>query len=620
VRLPPFLICAPFLLTACMDHHPAAVAVPDSVLDPATLDDVSASATARPIVNAPVAPEAIYVGRRGNGAGLSVIDLNGFGQGTGEPALSRFPLNPNIGLPGVQPPLAPGVSTLDAGSAGVLTLTVDSQGSDLLLQAPRLRDVTALAVGQPLDLAFNNENTNPNTIGSNHVNPRSGATQDGNCIESAPHPNPPRIVVPSPNPGHGIDAEEPSTTTSAPVPGEVTTTSPPCFPSPLNVLVPGNPFSNRQGELGLFGSNHPGVFVGPQPPPLMPAPPVPFCPYTIRQQLGHFLYVLDPAAHRVLVLNSNRCTVLAQIALPDPVAMAFAPDLRRLAVSNHAQDTVSFIDTDPRSRTFHQVVATVGVGNGPRALAWQPEGEALLVCNERGHSVSILDGASLQVRRTLHRLLHAPQAIAVTPRQDQLGLGTGSYYAFVQNQLGLIVVYESAASNGGGADDVVLTLPLVILPGAAGLRLDMASLSPAFWIGHHDPNGLGQVSRFELVQGRHWLSLQRTVAIGGLDSTTPVRDLLSGNQIVDLAFDDIRNQGALADRRSSPLPPGALQHSHKGVVKLGGSGFVPAHAPRLLFVALADVNKVDVIEVDTGRREHTIDTPGVSCLANYFRQ
>src|SRR5262249_28292299 len=163
-----------------------------------------------------------------------------------------------------------------------------------------------------------------------------------------PHPNPPRIVVPSPNPGRGIDAEEPSTTTSIAVPGEVTTTAPPCFPSPLNVLVPGNPFSSQQGVLGLFDSNHAGVFVGPQPTPRMPAPPVPFCPYTIRQQIGHFLYVLDSAAHRVLVLNSNRCTVLAQIALPDPVAMALAPDLRRLAVSNHAQDMVSLIDTDPR--------------------------------------------------------------------------------------------------------------------------------------------------------------------------------------------------------------------------------------------------------------------------------
>src|SRR5262245_21126075 len=78
VRLPLYLILASLLLPACMDHQPTGAVAADDVLDPATFDDVSASATAGPIVNAPVAPEAIYVGRRGNGPGLSVIDLNGF--------------------------------------------------------------------------------------------------------------------------------------------------------------------------------------------------------------------------------------------------------------------------------------------------------------------------------------------------------------------------------------------------------------------------------------------------------------------------------------------------------------------------------------------------------------
>ena len=61
-----------------------------------------------PVVNAPVAPDTIYIARRGARAGISVIDLNGFGGGTGNPAYdplnpvvegnSNFPNNPNVSL------------------------------------------------------------------------------------------------------------------------------------------------------------------------------------------------------------------------------------------------------------------------------------------------------------------------------------------------------------------------------------------------------------------------------------------------------------------------------------------------------------------------------------------
>ena len=53
------------------------------------------------LVNAPVAPEAIYVGMRGSNPGVAVIDLNGFGQGTGDLSVSNFKNNPNVGAPGV---------------------------------------------------------------------------------------------------------------------------------------------------------------------------------------------------------------------------------------------------------------------------------------------------------------------------------------------------------------------------------------------------------------------------------------------------------------------------------------------------------------------------------------
>ena len=46
------------------------------------------------LVNAPVAPEAIYVGIGGAEPGVSVIDLHGFGQGTGDINNTRWHAQP----------------------------------------------------------------------------------------------------------------------------------------------------------------------------------------------------------------------------------------------------------------------------------------------------------------------------------------------------------------------------------------------------------------------------------------------------------------------------------------------------------------------------------------------
>src|SRR5262249_23079578 len=113
---------------------------------------------------APVAPDAIYVAR---GNALSVVDLNGFGQSTGNPTFdiahpivqgnTNFPNNPNVKLQGSQmiPPLVPGTCTFDGGSAGVFTLTRDSNLNDELAGAPALQSVGDMALGHALDSVYN---------------------------------------------------------------------------------------------------------------------------------------------------------------------------------------------------------------------------------------------------------------------------------------------------------------------------------------------------------------------------------------------------------------------------------------------------------------------------------
>ena len=136
------------------------------------------------LVNARVAPGAIYIGLDGATPGLQVIDVNGFGQGTngldpdpitGEPTQSPLDTffaqnNPNIGIPGISPNLFPGTSTVDAGSDGPFTLTENTDGDTILAGSPLLASVTDIQIGSPLDVLFNDAAANPNADGQNQVN------------------------------------------------------------------------------------------------------------------------------------------------------------------------------------------------------------------------------------------------------------------------------------------------------------------------------------------------------------------------------------------------------------------------------------------------------------------
>ena len=49
--------------------------------------------------------------------------------------------------------------------------------------------------------------------------------------------------------------------------------------------------------------------------------------YQIRQQPGHYLYIADRPRNEIVVINSNRMTVIERIAIPDPTSLAMSPNL-----------------------------------------------------------------------------------------------------------------------------------------------------------------------------------------------------------------------------------------------------------------------------------------------------
>ena len=604
------------------------------------------------IVNAPVAPDAIYVGVGGSNPGIAVIDLNGYGKGTNGldpdpntgiprrgPTETNLLRNPNLGQPGVVPPLSVGTSTLDAGSDGPLSLVTDTRGNHLLLRAPLVGQIGDLHLGAPLDVVYNNSNVNVNAGGQNQVNPITQGAAAGNTITVSPHPNPPPLVFPPPNLSQQIFGEEPTVTTSGQPPRPVVITQIPngCINSPVNLLVSGTirDFPQHWAE---------GVYYGPQPAPASPPPPPRSCPFTSRQQIGHFLYVLDRENRQVLVLNSNRFTVLDTIRLSDPVAMTMSPSLGILAVANYSSASVSFINIDPRSARFNTVISEARVPDAPSRLAWQPDGEAVVVISQLSNSLTIIGGGDFKVKNTVTGGLNSPVDVAVTCRFVTTGNASGVFYAYVLNETGSVAVYESGPNgvNGIGFDDMVGSMGPVFRR-ATRIKLDYFSPQSGTYITHVDEAGVGVVSRVELTsspQGalptqqnvggfilpptfrqKEWTVTQR---FGGSDPNVPGNQRLTGNSPIDVCTDEIWNNGALPNQTttfSGTLGQSILQHSSKGALVINANGAaIPPFIPRYLFVAMGDVAAVDIFDLATRSRVRTLSIPGVKSLSGYWKQ
>jgi hypothetical protein len=618
----------------------------------------------------PIAPDAIYVGRDGPTASLSVLDLYGFGGGTGSPAYdilcpvgpgqTNFPNDPNVSLQGalLVPPLAPGTSTVDGGADGLFTLARDAVLDDRLLRGD-VGSVDDLALGSSLDVIINGgllcaSGVNPCAAtslkrfaavlgGPNTLRPALAGelplvdVQAGpNPISWSPHPNPPPLgVAPACGGNPWLLANEPTSVHTAVV----------------NLLVPGPfPFGDPAHCLppvSLLTPEQNVFFQGPSPGSASPA-----CkPYAFRQQVGHLLFVADRAAGDLVVVHSNRMLVLDRIALTDPTRLAMSPNLDFLAVTQQAIDRVTFVDVNPYSSGFLTVAATTVVGDAPSGIAWETGNEDILVCCEGDRTVSVISASTLQVRKTVSNLLTDPFEVVTTPRQDGFGLNRNVYYAWILNRSGELALFESGPDgvNGWGYDDVIGVAPFKLKDPTA-LQADPLLLEGGVWVTHEDPldpatglpTGLGgpaatrvtlsaavhaqQPILFLMPPNMRDLSF---VLAASLDGT-----VLTG-KAQDLAFDDQRNFGSLPNYATPFSAPAPLPMNGKSLVKrIPGSATIEnANEPRFLFLAVPSSSEgpgvVDVVDLATLARFDTdplhpgvqsVPARGARVLMDYFRQ
>ena len=75
---------------------------------------------------------------------------------------------------------------------------------------------------------------------------------------------------------------------------------------------------------------------------------------------GSYVYAANTPADTVDIIDAADRSVIGRVDVGvDPVGLGVRPDGMELWVANHISDTVSVIDTDPASPTFHRVVATI---------------------------------------------------------------------------------------------------------------------------------------------------------------------------------------------------------------------------------------------------------------------
>ncbi|MCA8981101.1 MAG: hypothetical protein H6831_13185 [Planctomycetes bacterium] len=629
------------------------------------------------IVNAPVTPDAIFIGRGGSEPGISVIDMNGFGGGTGNPAFdtfnpiiegnSNYPNNPNVRFQGgaLSPPLAPGSCTINGGSAGVFTLTKDSSLNDKIARSPILQNTSDMMLGWSLDTTYNNgpspfgcqggggnlcANTGLKqvaiTIDGSAINPATGGVAGGNqvlidggpnLVSWSPHPNPPPLAFPPLCVSPYLGGQEPTAVDAG----------------AQNLLVGGDAFGNPETGTppsGLISSQGVTFFQGPS-----RAGTTPCATYGLRQQVGHFLYVVDRSRRELVVLNSNRMTVIDRILLPDPTSLAVGPNLDVLAVTNQTSDLVSMIDIDPNSASFHTVIKNVLVEAGPRGVAWDPGNEDLMVACEEANAVAVISAWSLEVRKTVSANLTQPFDIAITPRQSNFGFRRNVYFAYILNRTGDVSIYESGPNtvNGWGYDDVIGVANQRFL-NPKGIQPDILELRSGVWVLHEGPlnpttgqlDGLvseGAATNLVVtsgVVGAIPLSVQAFSIPNFRDMNIAIKismgeDRLSGVP-VDMAFDNMLNLGAVINFSTQFSAGSPIPLNGKALVRstVNTNSAAPVSVPRFAFFAVPNPQQgtgvVDVIlmdgpflRFDTNAFQDGIQSiPAEDCqvLMDYFRQ
>jgi YVTN family beta-propeller protein len=150
--------------------------------------------------------------------------------------------------------------------------------------------------------------------------------------------------------------------------------------------------------------------------PLMESPH--FNPIAVN---GKFVYVTNTPSSTVDVIDRVSEQIVERIHVGiDPVSIAVRPDGKEVWVSNHVSDSVSVIDTDPKSPTFHVVIATIQEFNNNNATTFDEPVGIAFANNEKAYvalssenQIAVIDVVTRKITKRLKIPAQDPRAITV---------------------------------------------------------------------------------------------------------------------------------------------------------------------------------------------------------------
>ena len=137
-------------------------------------------------------------------------------------------------------------------------------------------------------------------------------------------------------------------------------------------------------------------------------------PYSVALSSdGRFLYVPDNFAARLFTIDTATRQVVSETPIGLRAAlMVRSSDGSTLYVTNGASGTVSVLDLSADPAHPH-VRATIAVGSFPHGLALTPDGRYLIVANNLGDSLSVINTASDHVVATVEGERYPNDVIAL---------------------------------------------------------------------------------------------------------------------------------------------------------------------------------------------------------------
>jgi YVTN family beta-propeller protein len=136
---------------------------------------------------------------------------------------------------------------------------------------------------------------------------------------------------------------------------------------------------------------------------------------------GNFVYVTNTPSSTVDVIERESKKIVDRIHVGiDPVSIAVRPDGKEVWVSNHVSDSVSVIDSDPKSPTFHVVIATIQEFNQHKATLFDEPVGIAFASNDKAYvalssenQIAVIDVKTRKIRDRLYLQAQDPRAITV---------------------------------------------------------------------------------------------------------------------------------------------------------------------------------------------------------------